>query len=387
MATTEFKVPYGKLDGRIVSIDDVPRKTRGVKCPGCEAELVVRKGDERRHHFAHPSAGNGCGGGGEGYLHETVKLLMAERIRGAMEDEAPVRIKWSCKKTKCSHEDDILCKWELTNIRVEKRLPKGNIKPDITLMAGDKPKALVEVVDAHEPEQPVIDTGLPVLEVHAYERALDELANREIPIPVAFMHNLPCPDPICVHCGRRASVGCDTIRTASHDFSSSSMKTVKLYSSGMSGGNPGLNLDPGGYATTLLFSRKRVELSGGYRDTTIPRMHLNAIIAGLETLKEKHSITIYSNHKYVLNSLSEGWAEGWRANGWRLPSGGVAKNHDLWERLLELWEAHDNHHQRVEGPSDIEEQELCDTRAKEAASKPDLPLTKDMKGVSRDHTQ
>ena len=62
----------------------------------------------------------------------------------------------------------------------------------------------------------------------------------------------------------------------------------------------------------LLFGEHRKELSGGYRKTTNNRMELTAVIKGLEALKEKCAVEVYSDSKYVVDALSKGWAARWR---------------------------------------------------------------------------
>ncbi|MDE2717883.1 MAG: ribonuclease HI [Chloroflexota bacterium] len=147
------------------------------------------------------------------------------------------------------------------------------------------------------------------------------------------------------------------------------MKKVKLYSDGGCRPNPG----PGGYGVVLLFGEYRKELSGGYRNTTNNRMELMASIKGLETLKEKCTVEIHSDSKYVICPLSDGRAPQWRANGWRLNSREYAKNPDLWERLLELCESHEVTYYWVKGHSGDSENDRCDQLATEARSQPNLP--------------
>ena len=207
---TTLLIPYGlDADGRIVHVDDVPRgKACGARCASCESELVAKKGDQKIHHFAHYQAtGHGC----EGCLHKTAKRILSQRIGDAIGMKgAAVPIKWSCvgEEPPDDHEVDLLGKGILNNIRVEQHLPTWNIRPDITLMADDTPKGLIEVVDTHSPEPPVIASGLPVLEVHVSEPA-DLKVLAESAIPVAVMHNYPCPDPKCKICYRRRSEGCN----------------------------------------------------------------------------------------------------------------------------------------------------------------------------------
>ena len=147
------------------------------------------------------------------------------------------------------------------------------------------------------------------------------------------------------------------------------MKKTQLYADGACQGNPG----PGGYGTVLLFGEHRKELSGGYRKTTNNRMELTAVIKGLEALKEKCEIEVYSDSKYVVDALSKGWAARWRANGWRRNKKERALNPELWGRLLALCEAHEVTFHWVKGHSGNPENERCDQLASEAATQPDLP--------------
>ena len=148
------------------------------------------------------------------------------------------------------------------------------------------------------------------------------------------------------------------------------MKEITLYTDGACSGNPG----PGGFGAVLLCGRQREELCGGYRRTTNNRMELLAVIMGLETLKERCSVALYSDSKYVLDALTEGWARRWRANGWRRNKRGQpAVNPDLWGRLLDLCDAHDMTYHWVKGHAGDPENERCDQLSTAALARPDLP--------------
>ena len=147
------------------------------------------------------------------------------------------------------------------------------------------------------------------------------------------------------------------------------MREIRLYTDGACHGNPG----PGGYGVVLLFGEHRKELSGGYRKTTNNRMELMAVIKGLEALRGKCKVEIYSDSKYVVDALANGWAAKWRANGWQRNKREPAINPDLWGRLLELCEAHDVTLHWVKGHSGNPDNERCDRLATEAATQPGLP--------------
>ena len=114
-------------------------------------------------------------------------------------------------------------------------------------------------------------------------------------------------------------------------------KQVTIYTDGACSGNPG----PGGYGTLIQMGRHRKELSGGFARTTNNRMELLAVIKGLEVLTEPCAVTLYSDSKYIVDAVNKGWAERWKANGWRRNRKEKALNPDLWGRLLELLDYHD----------------------------------------------
>lgn len=226
---TALLIPYGMNDaGRMVHVDDVPRgKACGLHCPSCGVSLIARKGSVKRHHLAHSSDNPTC----EGWLHKTAKMLLYQRIADAIATESPLPIRWSCRcpnwvgdeelwqqagkeqvaqwltEYSSIHWKDLLGKRVLNSVRIEKYLVDWNIQPDIVCMTDDTPKVIVEIVDTHAPEQPVIDAGLPVLEVHVSESA-DLSSLVEGTVPIAEMHNYACPDSCCKVCGRRESEGC-----------------------------------------------------------------------------------------------------------------------------------------------------------------------------------
>ena len=95
------------------------------------------------------------------------------------------------------------------------------------------------------------------------------------------------------------------------------MKHIEIYTDGACSGNPG----PGGWGAILRFrTAQKVyekELSGGEANTTNNRMEMTALLEALRQLKEPCAIDLYSDSKYVIDSLQKGWARGWRARGWK----------------------------------------------------------------------
>lgn len=137
------------------------------------------------------------------------------------------------------------------------------------------------------------------------------------------------------------------------------MKEVEIYTDGACRGNPG----PGGWGAILVYRGREKELSGGERETTNNRMELTAVIEALAALKEPCRVTLTSDSKYVVDAMLQGWAENWRAHGWKKPDRSAALNPDLWERLLGLAEKHEIEWVWVKGHAGHPYNERCDKLA------------------------
>ncbi|MFY0650524.1 MAG: ribonuclease HI [Cyclobacteriaceae bacterium] len=140
---------------------------------------------------------------------------------------------------------------------------------------------------------------------------------------------------------------------------------ITIYTDGSSRGNPG----PGGFGTVLISGQYRKEISGGYRKTTNNRMELLAVIVGLEALKKTgNEVVIYSDSKYVVDSVEKGWLWGWVKKNFK-----GKQNPDLWKRFIPVYKLQKVKFKWVKGHAGIPENERCDQLAVEAAEMPDLP--------------
>lgn len=139
---------------------------------------------------------------------------------------------------------------------------------------------------------------------------------------------------------------------------------ITIYSDGASRGNPG----PGGYGAILIFGTLRKELSEGFRLTTNNRMELLGVIAALEALKkEETAVTVYSDSKYVVDSVEKKWVFGWEKKNFR-----EKKNSDLWIRFLNVYRKHKVKFVWVKGHHTNKENNRCDELAVAAAQGKDL---------------
>ena len=101
------------------------------------------------------------------------------------------------------------------------------------------------------------------------------------------------------------------------------MDKIVIYTDGSSRGNPG----PGGYGALLIWGEKMKELSGAYRKTTNNRMELLGVIKALLSIKKRElPIHIYTDSKYVVESVEKKWLDNWIKTDFK----GGKKNKDLW---------------------------------------------------------
>jgi ribonuclease HI len=133
---------------------------------------------------------------------------------------------------------------------------------------------------------------------------------------------------------------------------------IEIFTDGSSKGNPG----PGGYGIVMRYGDKVKEYSEGFRRTTNNRMELLAVIKALEKLKRYDiPVIVYSDSKYVIDSIEKGWVFNWVKIGFR-----GKKNEDLWRRYLDLHSKFAIEYSWVKGHAGHPENERCDVLATSA---------------------
>ena len=139
---------------------------------------------------------------------------------------------------------------------------------------------------------------------------------------------------------------------------------IELYTDGASSGNPG----PGGYGAILRSGKHYKELSAGYRKTTNNRMELLAVIEGLESIKKTgQEVMVYSDSKYIIDSVEKKWVFGWVRTGFK-----GKKNKDLWLRFLSVYKLQKVLFTWVKGHNGHPENERCDELAVKASQQKEL---------------
>lgn len=134
---------------------------------------------------------------------------------------------------------------------------------------------------------------------------------------------------------------------------------IEIFTDGACSGNPG----KGGYGIVMRYGDKEKEYSKGFRRTTNNRMELLAVIDALGKIKRYDiPVVVYSDSKYVIDSISKGWVFNWAKTGFK-----GKKNEDLWRRYLDLHTKFDIEYSWVKGHAGHPENERCDELATSAA--------------------
>jgi ribonuclease HI len=141
---------------------------------------------------------------------------------------------------------------------------------------------------------------------------------------------------------------------------------IIIYTDGSSRGNPG----PGGYGIVMQkFGTDYLkEFSEGFKKTTNNRMELLAVIVALEKIKkDKQHVHVFTDSKYVSESVEKKWVENWEKKQFK-----NKKNPDLWTRFLKVYRKHKVRFFWVKGHSDNPTNERCDFLAVQASQNKDL---------------
>jgi len=141
---------------------------------------------------------------------------------------------------------------------------------------------------------------------------------------------------------------------------------IIIYTDGSSRGNPG----PGGYGIVMQKNGTNYikEFSEGYRKTTNNRMELLAVIVALEKLKKlNQKVHIYTDSKYVSESVEKKWVNNWEKKGFK-----NKKNPDLWIRFLKTFRKHEVRIFWIKGHNNNPTNERCDELAFNASLKQNL---------------
>lgn len=165
-----------------------------------------------------------------------------------------------------------------------------------------------------------------------------------------------------VSAGRVSEGGASSSQVFKGGVSSSRVSEgrVVVYTDGACIKNPG----PGGWAWVVPGGQSDC---GAEPSTTNQRMELTAVLEALRAISGP--MEVVSDSTYVVNCFNQKWYENWQRKNWRNAKRKPVANRDLWEPLIELWQARSDEisWKWVKGHSGNEWNEIADQMAWEAA--------------------
>lgn len=143
---TNLQIPYAYASKKVPVSPEVAEKGQDFSCPLCESEVILRRGNVRRPHFAH-KPDTGCSG--EGVDHKVAKqmiyLMYLRTVRTVMNSVMTHRRCPNCSRgvlfCQTPQYDDVACEVYVGGRRV-----------DVALMRGGEPVSGIEVRDTHPVE-------------------------------------------------------------------------------------------------------------------------------------------------------------------------------------------------------------------------------------------
>ena len=95
----------------------------------------------------------------------------------------------------------------------------------------------------------------------------------------------------------------------------------------------------GGWASLIVSGPYWKIVSDKCTPTTVPRMELTSVIAGLEQLTVPCDVTVVSDSQLVVNTMNQ-WIHRWVKNGYRTSKKAPVLNQDLLVKLYEYMQIH-----------------------------------------------
>ncbi|WP_321299826.1 competence protein CoiA family protein [uncultured Sphaerochaeta sp.] len=85
MTRNNLKLPCALKNGAVIPIEEAKSGEKGYTCPGCNDDVIVRKGKKRRAHFSHKS-GVTCATGYQTAIHLLAKDILSREKRFRIPD-------------------------------------------------------------------------------------------------------------------------------------------------------------------------------------------------------------------------------------------------------------------------------------------------------------
>lgn len=68
------------------------------------------------------------------------------------------------------------------------------------------------------------------------------------------------------------------------------------------------------------------------------RAELKAVAVGLNEIKCPAKVKIYLSSKHTIAAINQDWPTGWKRNDWKTAKGKLARDWEIWKKILEIAE-------------------------------------------------
>ena len=146
------ELSFGLKEGKLVMVQDVEQGLScACNCPYCDQKLVAKKGDVRKHHFAHYD-GDDCHLGQETAIHLLAKDLIAKNKK-LMLPASYVKVE-SNDIGGYTHESSCFEPGKITQLEnIEIEAPLDGYQPDLIAVTEDGENIDIEILVTHAVEE------------------------------------------------------------------------------------------------------------------------------------------------------------------------------------------------------------------------------------------
>ncbi len=150
-------------------------------CFGCNGEMIIRRGELKRHHFAHkPPVLDWCDG--DNALHEAAKLNICEGFLEAVNQGRKYDIGFPCAR--CKSPIRVNCAEPGAGIATEATVVKGTRSDLVIIRNGGERRVIVEIKVTHDLEEKTAEkyaaAQIPVVKVEPQWESLPDLRHEAI---------------------------------------------------------------------------------------------------------------------------------------------------------------------------------------------------------------
>ncbi|MEA5028600.1 MAG: competence protein CoiA family protein [Sphaerochaeta associata] len=173
MTQNNLKLPCALKNGNVIPIEEAKSGEKGYTCPGCHGDVIVRKGEKRRAHFAHKADSN-CATGYQTAIHLLAKEILVREKLFRLPNHSDKYTKEGCY-TLLLHDRKVVFCYPLAQrldlseavVKTEERLHNNRI-PDIYIEYKGSP-LVVEIYVTHKvTDDKIADfqkEGIPIVEI------------------------------------------------------------------------------------------------------------------------------------------------------------------------------------------------------------------------------